>query len=44
MDRDRGGALGGEEVKQLMEMLGMKVRDDEIEALIAEVRQENKAW
>ncbi|GAX78410.1 hypothetical protein CEUSTIGMA_g5852.t1 [Chlamydomonas eustigma] len=37
MDRDRGGALGGEEVKQLMEMLGMKVRDDEIEALIAEV-------
>ena len=25
MDKDKGGSLGAEEVKQLMDMLGMKV-------------------
>lgn len=26
MDKDKGGSLGAEEIKQLMDMLGMKVR------------------
>lgn len=27
MDRDKGGTLGADEIKQLMDMLGMRVSD-----------------
>eukprot|EP00195_Chlamydomonas_chlamydogama_P009706 CAMPEP_0202899710 /NCGR_PEP_ID=MMETSP1392-20130828/7867_1 /ASSEMBLY_ACC=CAM_ASM_000868 /TAXON_ID=225041 /ORGANISM="Chlamydomonas chlamydogama, Strain SAG 11-48b" /LENGTH=154 /DNA_ID=CAMNT_0049585965 /DNA_START=94 /DNA_END=558 /DNA_ORIENTATION=- len=37
MDRDKGGTLSIEEVKQLMEMLGMKVKQDELEQLVSEI-------
>lgn len=37
MDKDKGGTLGLEEVKALMELLGIKVRPDEVEAMIADL-------
>ncbi|GFR47032.1 hypothetical protein Agub_g8717 [Astrephomene gubernaculifera] len=37
MDRDKGGALTIEEVKGLMELLGMKVRQEELESMVAEI-------
>ena len=37
MDRDKGGTLSTEEVKQLMELLGMKVRQEELEQLVSEI-------
>ena len=37
MDRDKGGTLSIDEVKQLMELLGMKIRQDELEQMIAEI-------
>ncbi len=30
MDKDKGGTLGAEEIKQLMDMLGMKVGGREL--------------
>ncbi|KAL6748666.1 hypothetical protein V8C86DRAFT_2873027, partial [Haematococcus lacustris] len=37
MDRDKGGTLTIDEIKQLMDMLGMKMRQDELEHLVMEV-------
>eukprot|EP00798_Chlamydomonas_sp_ICE-L_P015905 gene15905-22038_t len=37
MDRDKGGTLSTDEVKQLMDLLGMKVRQEELEQLISEI-------
>jgi len=37
MDKDKGGSLNVEEVKQLLDMLGMKMRMDEVEAMVAEI-------
>ncbi|KAG2497411.1 hypothetical protein HYH03_004566 [Edaphochlamys debaryana] len=37
MDKDKGGTLSIEEVKGLMELLGMKVRSEELEAMVAEI-------
>ncbi|KAG2447873.1 hypothetical protein HYH02_007329 [Chlamydomonas schloesseri] len=37
MDKDKGGTLSIDEVKGLMELLGMKVRQEELEAMIAEI-------
>jgi calmodulin len=37
MDKDSGGTLSIEEIKQLMEMLGMKMPPDELEDLVATI-------
>lgn len=37
MDADKGGTLSVEEVKQLMELLGMRSRIDEVESMIQEI-------
>lgn len=37
VDKDKGGTLEAEEVKELMELLGMKVRLDEVKAMVAEI-------
>lgn len=37
MDADKGGTLSVEEVKQLMELLGMHSRIDEVESMIQEI-------
>ena len=37
MDKDSGGTLSIEEIKQLMEMLGMKMPPDELEDLVASI-------
>lgn len=37
MDRDKGGTLGTDEVKQLMDLLGMKIKPEELDQLIREI-------
>mmetsp|Transcript_30289 Transcript_30289/g.77235 ORF Transcript_30289/g.77235 Transcript_30289/m.77235 type:complete len:155 (-) Transcript_30289:527-991(-) len=37
MDKDHGGSLNAEEIKQLMDMLGMRVRPDELDAILKEI-------
>ncbi|GLC38191.1 hypothetical protein PLESTB_001089500 [Pleodorina starrii] len=37
MDKDKGGSLSIEEVKNLMEMLGMKVKQEDLDAMISEI-------
>lgn len=37
VDKDKGGTLEAEEVKELMELLGMKVRIEEVRTMVAEI-------
>ena len=37
MDKDGGGSLSADEVKQLMELLGMKLKQDDVDQMIAEI-------
>lgn len=37
MDKDKGGTLCAEEVKALMDLLGMKVKHEDVEAMIDEI-------
>ncbi|KXZ46730.1 hypothetical protein GPECTOR_41g695 [Gonium pectorale] len=34
MDKDRGGTLNTEEIKNLMDLLGMKVKAEDLEAMV----------
>lgn len=40
MDKDSGGTLSLEEIKQLMEMLGMKIPPDELEELVMSIDED----
>ncbi|GIL62118.1 hypothetical protein Vafri_16396 [Volvox africanus] len=37
MDKDKGGTLSVEEVKNLMDMLGMKVKQEDLDQMISEI-------
>ncbi|KAF5829916.1 hypothetical protein DUNSADRAFT_15316 [Dunaliella salina] len=41
MDRDKGGTLGVEEIKQLMDMLGMRIQPDELDNVVKQIDTDN---
>uniref|UniRef100_A0A7S3QZ31 EF-hand domain-containing protein n=1 Tax=Dunaliella tertiolecta TaxID=3047 RepID=A0A7S3QZ31_DUNTE len=41
MDRDKGGTLGIQEIKQLTDMLGMRISPDELDNIMKQIDADN---